>query len=155
VTALRRLGWTTLGLWVLALALAGMRLGQEQNRIDRELARLKQPAAVLLALRQQLDQAALVTETIERSRAERGLVVGRLTALTAALPDSAYLTSLAIDLQGRGTATGGAPRATRVVAAWDHDGIAVGPRLAGPAVQEKVAGRERERFTITFGPVSR
>jgi hypothetical protein len=148
---LRRLGWTTLVFWAIAMTLTGSRMARESRRIDRELAQLREPAAALLALRQQLDEATGMVQTIEQARHDRSAVLERLTRMLLALPDSAYLTSLSLDAQGNGSATGGALQGARVVAAWDRDGIAIGPRLSGPAVRETVAGRERERFTITFG----
>lgn len=150
--ALRRLGLLAASLWLLAGALVIERIYREQKRIERELAELREPAAALLGLRRELGEATLMVETIEAAERERGGVLSRVAAIAVALPDSAYLTSLTLHRDGSGTVTGAALQAARVAAALDREGAAVSPSLAGPAVREVLGGRERERFTINFGP---
>ncbi len=150
--ALRRLTLFAAALWLLAVGLVGLRVRQDRQRIERELAELQAPAAALLELRREVGEAARMIETIDRAGRERDRVLSGVIAIAVALPDSAYLTSLTLDREGRGSMTGAALQAAQVVAALDRDGAAIEPRLTGPAVRELIAGRERERFSVTFGP---
>jgi hypothetical protein len=136
-------------LWVLAGVAFTIRVQREQRRIDRALAALEPVARAVDLARRDLTQAAVMVETIERVQRERGIVLHRLAAITAALPDSAYLTSL--DLRdSAGTVSGLAPRAASVVAAFEQTPVVAAPRLSGPAVREAVSGKDLERFAVTF-----
>ena len=73
----------------------------------------------------------------------------RLAAITRALPDSSFLTSLTLD-EREGTITGLARQAAGVVAALERESAIAAPRLTGPVVQEVNAGKELERFSLSF-----
>jgi hypothetical protein len=90
-------------------------------------------------------------ETIARQDGERSAVVVRVASIAAALPDSAYLTSLGLDVNGAGEMTGMAPRAATVVSALERRGAVIGPRLIGSAVRDLMGEGELERFAVTFG----
>ncbi|HEU4700016.1 MAG TPA: PilN domain-containing protein [Gemmatimonadales bacterium] len=135
---------------VLVGAMAMRKLDREHAALLREEARLRRPAAAVLTVRQAMRDARAMVEAVDASVPDRGRITRTLAALTSALPDSAYLTSLGFDSAG-GVLTGVAPRAAEVLAALDRDDAVVDPRLEGPAVRELLGGRERERFTIRFG----
>src|SRR5206468_6866954 len=89
-------------------------------------------------------------ETLNEAATERQVVAARLARITAALPDSSFLTSLTLDASGTGVLTGLARRAADVVARLEARGAVVHPRLDGPVLRETAAGKEWERFTIVF-----
>lgn len=149
--AVRRWGAAVVGTWLLLGGLYAARLVLGLRETKRELARLAMPAAVVVAARRELRDAAALIETLDQSAAQRQAVAGRLARIAAALPDSAFLTSLTLDARGAGVLTGLARRAADVVARLDARGAVAHPRLDGPVLRETAAGKEWERFTITFG----
>jgi hypothetical protein len=149
---LKRIGAATGLLWFIAATLVIGRVHRETHQIERELAALEQSAAAVVKLRREIGEAVAMIDALDQADQQRSAILGRLAAIVASLPDSAYLSSVTIDRQGVGTLTGAAPQAARVVAALDRDGAVAGPRLAGPAVRDaNNGGPLRERFTITFG----
>ncbi|MGH7701477.1 MAG: hypothetical protein ACREMO_00135, partial [Gemmatimonadales bacterium] len=151
--SLRRLAIAAAGLWLGLGLLYGARLAIGRRRIERELAVLAQPAAALLAARRELHQAERMVAAIKEGQRGRTTLLDALEAVTKALPDSTFLTALALDAGGGGTMTGAAPRegAGDVVARLERAGAAT-PKLEGQIQREKAAGREWERFTLSFGP---
>ncbi len=149
--ALSRLAAAAAALWVLAGVAYMARLHRESGRIEAELADLKAPVAAVAAARRKLGDAARMVEAVDRSNRERGTMLLRLAAITAALPDSAYLTSLVLEERG-GTMSGLARQATDVIAALERDSAIAAPKLVGAVVGEVIAGREMERFTVSFAP---
>ncbi len=136
-----------------ALYAARLVVGLRQTK--RELARLARPAAAVLAARRDLRDASALIETLNQAAAQREVVAARLGRISPALPDSAFLTSLTLDASGSGVLTGLARRAADVVARLEARGAVAHPRLDGPVLRERTAGRDWERFTILFGRESR
>lgn len=152
VLSLRRLALLAGLTWVAAGGVFLVRLERERVAVARELARLERPAEAVRAARRALGQAAAMVETLDRASVARGLVAARAVAVAAAMPDSAFLTSLTLDATGRGELGVVARRAAAVLEALDQSGAVVSPRVEGAVVREAVAGRDRERFTVVFGP---
>jgi hypothetical protein len=150
VWARRRLALFAFFLWVAAGIALAVRFQSERNRVDRELAALQQPTRALLEARRALGVATGMVQAVAEADRDRARTLGRLAAITAALPDSAYLTSLSLDERG-GTISGVAPQATRVVADLEKTFAIEAPRLTGPAVREVNGDAELERFSLTFG----
>jgi hypothetical protein len=96
-----------------------------------------------------------MVDAVEGLRAKRGRLLDRLQAMSHALPESTWLTSVELDGTERGRLSGVAPRALDVLAALERHGGLAGVRLEGSAVPELVGGDRRERFTIRFGPEPR
>ncbi len=154
-TAIRRWAMVAAGMWVLFGALYAARLVVGLRQTKRELARLARPAAAVLAARRDLRDASALIETLNQAAAQREVVAARLGRISPALPDSAFLTSLTLDASGSGVLTGLARRAADVVARLEARGAVAHPRLDGPVLRERTAGRDWERFTILFGRESR
>ena len=138
-------------LWALLGVLYVLRIGIGLQATSRELARLARPAATVSAARRELRDAGLLIATLNDASGGRASIAARLARISAALPDSAFLTSLTLDADGSGVMTGLARRAADVVARLQARGAVVGARLDGPVLRETSAGKDWERFTILFG----
>jgi len=148
---LRRLAVAAAATWIVVGALFVARLAWERRAVERELVRLQQPLAAVLAARRELRDAGATVNAVTAAERLRGRSVAALVAITRALPDSAVLTSLAWSADGSGVLAGSARRAADVVADLDRAGAVLAPRMEGPVVREAFGGREWERFTVAFG----
>ncbi len=148
---LRRLGIANAGVWTLVAGLFGGRLLWEGRSVERQLQALQAPLAAVLAARRELRDAGATLGALAQADRDRAKSVAMLDAVTAALPDSAVLTSLAWHADGSGFVTGAARRAALVLARLERAHALPVPRFEGAIVRETVAGREWERFTIVFG----
>ena len=153
--AIQRWAWAAIGMWVFLGALFVARLVEGLRQTKRELARLAQPAAAVIAARRELRDASALIETLNQAAAQRATVAAQLARISAALPDSAFVTSVTLDATGAGVITGLARRAADVLARLDARGVVTHPRLDGPVLRESTAGKDWERFTILFGRESR
>lgn len=147
---LRRLTMVAGVLWVAAIASFALRLKRERLTIDRELSDLRQSALAVEEAQRQVGAAARMVAIIDSAEGSRALLLRRIAAVTAALPESAYLGSLKLDERGA-VLSGWASAATEVSAGLERAGMFAAPRLAGPARRELQGGRELERFTVEFG----
>ncbi len=103
--SLRQLGLVAaLGalLWVAAGAVYLADLVRDRRSLAAELDTLRGPLDGLAGARRDLSNAASMVRQLEAVELERGWVSDVLARLTAALPDSAFLQSLALDRLGRG-----------------------------------------------------
>jgi len=155
LVGVRRLAFAVAMVWVAAGAVYLARLSHERAAVEREIAGLATPVAAVQRARRALGATAGIVETLERERAARGAVLGSLAGLIAALPDSDFATALTLDATGSGEVSLVARRSSEVIAALETSAAVVSPRIAGAVMRESVAGRDRERFTITFGGGSR
>jgi hypothetical protein len=149
--SLRRLCGAVVVLWIAVAVIALLAHGSQERRVRRELAALAGPVS---ALRQVRHEVTLATETIaalDEAEAIRARSAGTLAAITAALPDSAFLASLEIEPDGSGRLAGYAKRASEVLARLDATEAVVAPVLENQRSRETVAGREWESFSIRFG----
>lgn len=126
-------------------------LMQENRVITAGLDSLRAPVAALGRLRREMERAGIMLDAIEASVRERSTVPHQLLKLVEALPDSAVLTAVTIEIGGEGRATGLARRPLELVAELDRLGAVANPRLEGGTVREAVQGRAWERFTVGFG----
>jgi hypothetical protein len=147
----RTFGLLAGGLWVGAIGGFFIRLVLERRAVERELAALRQPLATVLDARRTIRVAAGTVAAVAQAQRGRGRSMAVLGAVTAALPDSAVLTSFAWSADGTGVMTGLAKRAAEVLARLERNGAVTAPRFDGPIVKEAIGGREWERFTIVFG----
>ena len=146
----RRLCLVLAALWIAGGAALVARQRVEGARIERELRALREPMAAVARARREIGDATVMVETLARAERRRDATLSRLTLIGAAIPDSSYLTSVAVDSAG-GFLSGRAREAARVVAALETSGAAPAPRLDGAVVRELAAGTEWERFTVRFG----
>ena len=103
-TTLRQLGLVAaLGavLWGLAGAVYVTDLFRDRRAFATELDALREPLDGLARARRDLSETAGMVRQLEAVELERGWASGVLAALTAALPDSAFLQSLALDRVGQ------------------------------------------------------
>ena len=149
--AVRRWVAAVVGTWLLLGGLYAARLVLGLRETKRELARLAQPATAVMTARRELRDATALIEALDQSAAQRQAGAARLVRIAAALPDSAFLTSLTLDASGAGVVTGLAQRVADVLARLEARGAVVHPRLDGPVLRETAAGKEWERFTVIFG----
>ena len=147
---LRRLGLASAAVWIGALGLFVGRPVLERRAIDKELAALAAPLAAVGAARRELRKADATLQAAAAIEGERGRSLELLGALAQALPDSAALSSLTWSAAGAGAVTGYARSAADVVARIERTRVVRAPRLDGPVIQETIAGREWQRFTIVF-----
>jgi Tfp pilus assembly protein PilN len=151
----RKLVWrlvlVTASLWVLVIGLVVGRLMWDRRIVERQLASLEVPLATVLAARRELHDADATLQGAAQADRDRSQGLAVLGAITAALPDSAVMTSLTWAATGKGVVTGLARRAAEVLERLQRVGVLPAPRLEGPTVKEAIGGREWERFTIVFG----
>ncbi|MGH7526483.1 MAG: hypothetical protein ACREMX_07240, partial [Gemmatimonadales bacterium] len=151
--SVRRLGRVACLTWFAAAGVFVVRHQQERADVEREIARIERSALAVSEARRALGEAARMVETLDRAERDRLLLLSRLSAVAAALPDSAFLTALVVDLAGRGELSVVARRSAAVLNALDQaNGPAASSRISGSVVRETIGQRDWERFTIAFGP---
>jgi hypothetical protein len=102
--------------------------------------------------RRALGDLASIVDRLNGAEARRHELLARLTSLIASLPDSAFLTTLAIDASGQGKLVALARRSGQLLSAIDRQDAVISPRLEGGIVREIIGDRDWERFTVLFGP---
>jgi Tfp pilus assembly protein PilN len=140
----------TVALWLSTLSGFALRLALERGAVTRELIALTPLLNTTREARRSLEQAARAITVISAARDDRGGSVVALESVTAALPDSALLTSFAWRKDGSGVLSGLAKHASDVLGRMDRSGFGGSPRFEGPIVREVQAGRNWERFTIAW-----
>jgi len=128
---------------------------RQERAAAQELVRLRPALQVALNVRTDLDGATDALALLSRASSGRARRARLLAALTRALPDSAFLVSVRLEPDGRGTLAGYAPSAASVVARLERAGAVQRAVLEGSVTREVVAGRERERFAVRFDLPSR
>jgi len=146
-----RLGIITAGAWLLAAALFGARLILERRKIDTELDAAEAPLAALRDVRREMRTAESMVLSLVDARRSRGQALATIARLQAAIPDSTVLTAYTWRADGSGFLAGSGRRASDVLAAVERRHAVLNPRIEGAIVRETLAGRDWERFTITFG----
>lgn len=144
--------WLVAGL--ASLVLAGctylFALAHERRAAEAELARLAPAVRHALAARRDLGATTDALGFLARADRGRPRRAALLASLTRALPDSAFVVSIRLGADGRGTLSGYARRAGAVVAALERVNGLRGAALEGPVTREVVGGKEWDRFTIRF-----
>jgi hypothetical protein len=153
--SLRRLAFAVALLWLLAVCATVFNVLRQRRAIDRELADLAKPVAALAAVKREMAIAKSMIVAINRDARRQHGTLGLIASITAALPDSAFLTSLTIEDGDRGFLGGYSRRASEVLARLESAGVLATPRLDGQLGREIIGGVEWERFSITFGKEGR
>lgn len=143
-----------LGLWVAVLAAVDMRRRQESRQFDAELHRLEPARHALVAARAAMDSATDMVTALDQGEAQRTGLAGFLGLIVRALPDSAVVTSLHLDLTGEAVLVLRAPRAVAVVQAMEHAPGLAQVRLDAPAISDSLGGIAAERFTLRLRRVA-
>jgi hypothetical protein len=136
--------------WLAAGAVYGARLVRADRVARADLDALGPAVEALAGLRREVLEAEATLRALGGADGRRGQVLGQALRAAAAVPDSAYLLSLAVDTVGRGRLSGLAPRAVGVVAALERAEVPA-PRLEGEPAPVHADGVRRERFTLAFG----
>lgn len=148
--SLLRLGLVVAGAWIVVAALYVGRLSEQRKSVESELAALARPMAALMDLKREMRGARQAIEAVEDRDHRRVVALEALAGITAALPDSSFLSSFTLDSLGRGHVTGLARRTTAVLAALDRSPGLRRVQLVGSVGREIMGGVEWERFTIGF-----
>jgi hypothetical protein len=155
----RRAAWSSTGrlavlaaaLWVATGGIVAYRLHREARRIDARLTALEAPVEAVRAARAEIASVSAMLEAATSAEHERASTALRLGEIAAALPDSAYLSSLSLEEGGGGTLAGSARRASELLENLERAGAAPGAELEGPVLREPRGGAVWERFTLRFG----
>lgn len=148
--SLYRLAFAAAASLVLAGAAHAGALIRRERAAAAELARLAPTVAGALAVRRDLDAATAALDLLQGAEGSGARPVRVLAAITAALPDSAFLASARFERDGTVRLAGYAKSAARVLERLERiPGLSHGA-AEGPVTREVVAGREWERFTIVF-----
>lgn len=137
----------------LAAGLAGRwaRLRLAERALDTQLTQLAPALAGLREARRRLGEAEDMVRTIDAEASTRGDVRQRLARIVLSLPDSAYLTSLALERTGAASLSGTAKEAAAVVSALEKGRGLRRIRLDGQQLIDGTGGRRWERFSILAG----
>ena len=146
-----RLGIAAAAIWILAIALLGVRLMLEQRDVDRELAAADAPLTALRDVKREMRTVEAMVVSLADARRQRGRALADLARVNTALPDSSVVTSYTWRADGTGVVAGAGRRAAEILAAFERRKAVPGPRIEGAVVREVFAGRDWERFTIIFG----
>jgi hypothetical protein len=149
--SLRRIGVAVILLWTGAIAVGITSHLRQARSVDRELARLSEPVAALREARRQEQLIRETIATLDVEDSKEGRMADMLGAIAGALPDSAFVTSIAIDSAGVGVIGGYGKRASEVLARLDAAVAVVAPTLDNQGSRQTIAGREWETFSIRFG----
>ena len=147
----QRLAAATAAVWVIAGGLFVARLTWERRQMENALAAMAEPLAAVREARREIRAAEQAVATMQAVDAGRGRALATLGAIARALPDSVVATSLVWTADGTGVLGGVGRRASEAVRALQQAQAVAQPRLDGHAVRENLAGRDWERFTISFG----
>jgi hypothetical protein len=145
----RRLLLAALGTAALLPVVAVGRLKLESRVIEARLNTLHEPGEAASNLRKATDEARAMLAAIEQARATHGLLLAPLARVASALPDSAVLSSFALDERGKGELSGHAYRALDVLAALGRLDLGR-PQVEGSLTRETASGHNWERFIIRF-----
>lgn len=150
----RRLAWSAgvaCALWVALGAGLFLRQRRALAKVNRELAAIGGPVEALLVARARGEEVVRMTEAVRRGDDYGARLSALLVGLVRALPDSAFVTSVAVREDGSGTMSGAAVHPAQVVVQLERSGVVNAPHLEGQGVREEIGGREMERFTVLFG----
>jgi hypothetical protein len=100
------------------------RLAALNESSSERVSQARNPGAVevALAVRSDLDATTDALAILTRVTAERAHRTRQLADVTRALPDSAFLVSIRLETDGRGTLAGYAPRVAQVLARLERAG---------------------------------
>jgi Tfp pilus assembly protein PilN len=149
--ALGRISLVAVLAWTTAAIVWGVRFDRERRAVDKELDRLRAPAAALASARRALGEAAELVDSIKAAERRRGLAAAEIAELSVLLPDSAYATSLSLDGTGGGELAVVARRSVEVMAALERAAALPAVRTEGTTVRDEARGLAWDRFTIRFG----
>jgi Tfp pilus assembly protein PilN len=155
VRDVRRLKTLSLIMLTTWLAVAGSyvaHLHRAERALDETLLRLREPVASVRALTARVRSVEQMNAVLAHSARAGASVTRTVASVIVALPDSAYLTSLAVDAAGTAMIAGAAREPAEVQAAIER-----GTRLSGIHSEEPgtfgdgMLGRRWVRFDLRAG----
>lgn len=139
--------------WVVAMSAAALTLVRDDRRVSRELMRLGEPRAAVLAARRSIDSAAGMVRTIEDAERTRWSLADQVSWLSSTLPDSAFLTELELWGDGSGRATGWARRPLEVQPVLERATSGERIRFEATAARQSRETEVWEGFSLAIGKV--
>ena len=112
--------------------------------ITSELEDVQQQSESLLGIREELDSINARMDYLTGFRSKRGLRILALRELSVRLPETAWLTSLSIDEQGKVQIQGYASRASEIIRPLDASKLFKNVEFSSPVT----IANDRERFSI-------
>lgn len=152
--ALRLCGVGTM-LWGSVLAAHLVRLVTTERRLDRELERLREPAAAVQAIRGRMRNVERSREVLDHTGRRALALRHSLGRILVSLPDSAYLTSLTLDTSGTAVLAGAARDPDMALAVMERESGLAGLRSDGRGrMVDGTMGRRWERLALEAGSAS-
>gem|GEM_PF-2640347 len=137
-------------LWITCAALIATRFVHAQASLRSELSRLEAPAEAARSARRAMTGAEHALDSVNATRQHAARALEAVAALSGAMPESGFLTSMEWSDNGSGALTGAAKQSVNVIASLERAGIAQ-PRSAGAPISEVSPFGPRERFVVQFG----
>lgn len=148
---LRKWARGVLMLWLMTAALAVIRFERERRLIDAELARLEAPLVSLRVAHQKIAAAEVMLRAVDRAASQRHQIARQLLAVSRALPESSFVTSLRLSLDGSGAISGEAADPLAVVAALERSDLLAQPRLERTPLRDPGGPGGWTRLAILIG----
>jgi len=136
--------------WSAAVAVFAQRTARVIADSDREMSVLQPALDRSAVMERDLGQTHGALRTMSDATGSQSSDVALLAAVTSALPDSAYLTSLSRSANGRVTLAGAAGASADVFSRLRETPGVRDPVMQGPVARNGTAGRAREHFVIVF-----
>lgn len=138
-------------LWLMTAALVVIRFERERRLIEAELARLEPALVSLRVARQKIAAAEVMLRAVDRAQSQRYQIARQLLAVSRALPESSFVTSLRLSLDGSGAITGEAADPLAVVAALERSEFLAQPRLERTPLRDPGGPGGWTRLAILIG----
>lgn len=135
--------------WVGAPSVHMARLVAADRRLSNELRTLAAPAEALRSAHREFAAGALIVDRVEAGQRERQKLAALVGELVTALPESAFVSTLSLPVDGDGVLTGAAQQPALFIDGLEKIESIATPRLEGASTPESGAGRW-ETFAIRF-----
>jgi hypothetical protein len=136
-------------IWITALGVHLGRLVIADRQLRAELVTLSPAATAFRTARRAMTLAGAQVDSVEASERRRDHLIALVARVMTALPDSAYVATVALDQRGNGFLTGSARPAAGVVAALERRRWPTAVSLEGEPMPDGSKGWER--FTLRLG----
>lgn len=148
---LGRLATLVMLLWIGVGVFLAVRLQVESRRIHAELTRLSEPRQSLAAARKAMNSASDMVSALDQAESQRNEIAARLTALVEALPLSSYLTTVTLERDGTGSATGQSQDLALLAGSLKESTGIGSSRLEGAMTRDSLTGDTWQRFNLVLG----
>ncbi len=138
-------------LWIGVGVAHWVRLRVAERTLDAQLSQLAPAAASVRLARRKLVDAEQLVAAVDAADSTRPDMRLRLARVLQSVPDSAYLSSLTLDLTGTASVSGVAREAAAVVVALEEKAGLSSVHLEGAPLIDGTGGRRWERFSAQAG----